>query len=158
MTFLHWPRTKHYFNSCLPSFLNHSFFVYLQQARTHNQICFACGLKNENWTDSFPLVEGDTTRGAACKPPVYTYWLVGSPSLWGSDLTEVTPWYASMPLCSLITLLSCPGRSAAWHKVVWSGLSFQFGGTRGGASFAECVRRVGVALKCCSVRMWNPAV
>ena len=92
MTFLHFPPSKQYFNSCPPSFLNLPFCVYLQQARTHNQICVACGLKNENWTDSFPLVEeGDTTRGAACKPPVYTYWLVGSPTLWGSDLTEVMP-------------------------------------------------------------------
>ena len=60
-----------------------------QLARTHNHTCFACGIRNENWNDCFPLVEGDNTGGAACKPPVYTYWLLGSPVLWGSDVSEV---------------------------------------------------------------------
>ena len=38
-------------------------------------MCFACGIKNENWHDSETLVLGADKSKAACKPPIYTYWL-----------------------------------------------------------------------------------
>ena len=69
-----------------PSFTS---FLRFQLARTHNHTCFACGVKNENWNDCVPLVEGDNRGGAACKPPVYTHWLLGNPVLWGSNVSEV---------------------------------------------------------------------
>jgi hypothetical protein len=38
-------------------------------------MCFACGIKNENWHDCETLVLGADIDKAACKPPIYTYWL-----------------------------------------------------------------------------------
>ena len=73
------------------AFNNSSFSIVYQLSRTHNHTCFACGIKNENWNDCIPLVEGDNRVGAACKPPVYTYWLLGNPLLWGSNISEVPP-------------------------------------------------------------------